>query len=91
MHLNGSRDCAISFSMGRGTDAQSLQVTQKPTHGAASWNGSLATPKIQYQASPGYKGADEFVFSISGSGSRLGNGASTFSGAANVHVAVDIQ
>ncbi len=77
--------------MGRSTDAQSLQITQKPTHGAASWNGSLANPQIRYQASPGYKGGDEFVFSISGSTSRIRSGASRFSGVANVRVSADVQ
>jgi hypothetical protein len=90
IHLNGSRDCTISLSIGRKTDAQSFQITQKPAHGAASWNGSLATPRIRYQASPGYKGSDEFVFSASGS--TITNGGVTgFSGVANVRVSADVQ
>jgi len=90
IHLNGSRDCTITLFMGRKTDVQSFQITQKPAHGAASWNGSLVSPKIRYQASPGYKGSDDFVFSASGSTVTNG-GVTGFSGVANVRVSADVQ
>jgi hypothetical protein len=90
IHLNGSSTCSLRLSPGRTTDVESVAITQKPMHGAATWSGSLIDILIQYQPTPGYKGADEFSYSITGVFVTR-QGATTPVGVANVRVSVDIQ
>ena len=85
MHVTDGGPCSTSIgTIAETSRVDSIQISQQPKHGSASWNNSFAYPKFRYQPSSGYKGADEFVISIVGSNNVR-------SGPANVKVSVDVQ
>jgi hypothetical protein len=44
----------------------SIAITEQAKHGTVSWNGLKAYPEVTYRPSPGYRGPDQFLYSISG-------------------------
>jgi hypothetical protein len=60
----------------------SIAITEKAKHGSATTNGSVAYPEVVYVPSRGFKGADEFVFTVTGGSARS-------TGASNIRVSVD--
>jgi len=63
---------------------ESVAITQQAQHGVAATNGSIAYTEVTYRPKPGYKGPDEFVFTLTGGGKAR-------QGASNVHVTMDVQ
>ena len=70
MHVTGGASCDMNFSNGAKSSIDSIAITEQAKHGAASWNGSCGYPKVTYKSSPGYRGQDEFLLSISGASVR---------------------
>ena len=66
MHVSSGVSCVITFTNGRHSTIDSIAITEQAKHGAASWNGSSGYAGVTYRSSPGYRGPDEFLFSISG-------------------------
>jgi hypothetical protein len=91
IQLAAGASCSYRVSPGSSTDVKSVAITQKPQHGSASASGSLVDILIRYQANPGYKGSDEFVYSISGATSRSVAGLRSPEGVAKIRVSVDVQ
>ena len=83
-HIVGGGRCKLTFSTGRSGGMASIAITTQAKHGKAATNGSVAYPEVTYVPGDGFKGADEFVFTVTG-GNAKGSGAS------NIRVAVDAQ
>jgi hypothetical protein len=77
MRTTSGAQCTINLVI-KGID--SIAVTESARHGVASYNGGIGYPKISYRSSSGYKGADSFVFSLTGA-----------NGVAHVKVSVDVE
>ena len=84
MHASSGAPCLMKFTIGGGSNIDSVGVTKQASHGAASWNGSTAYPGVLYRSSSGYKGQDEFSCDIVGPSHRSTNPAS-------VRVSVDVK
>jgi hypothetical protein len=84
MHASSGAPCLMKFTNGWKSNIDSIAITKQASHGAASWNGSTAYPRVSYRSSPGYKGQDEFSFDISGASSRSTSPES-------VRVSVDVK
>jgi hypothetical protein len=74
--------CTMKFFLGGSLKA--IEVTERPKHGSASYNGSIGYPEVAYQPSPGYKGDDAFAFSIEGQDKHR-------SGVSTIRVSVDVK
>ena len=83
-HIAGGGRCKWTFSTGRGSGMASIAITEQAKHGTAATNGSVAYPEVTYVPSRGFKGSDEFVFTVTG-------GSARGSGATHIRVAVDAQ
>jgi hypothetical protein len=68
MRVSSGGSCVMKFAF-RGT-IDSIEIAEQAKHGAAAWNGGNGYPEVRYRSSPGYKGPDEFLLSISGANSR---------------------
>jgi hypothetical protein len=68
MRVGSGGSCVMKFTF-RGT-IDSIAIAEQAKHGAASWNGFVGYPRVRYRSSPGYRGQDEFLLSISGANSR---------------------
>ena len=66
MHVSSGASCGITFSIGGKSSIDLIGITEQAKHGAASWNGFKAYPGVTYRSSPGYRGQDQFLLSISG-------------------------
>jgi hypothetical protein len=84
MHVTSGSSCTIKLGVGGTSSIDSIAVTDRPKHGAASWNGSTVYPEVSYKSSPGYKGDDGFLFEISGPSQRS-------TSPAGVRVSVDVK
>jgi hypothetical protein len=84
MHAGSGAPCSMNFVNGGKSNIDSIAITKQASHGAASWDGSTAYPRVSYRSSPGYKGQDEFSFDISGASTRSTSPAS-------VRVSVDVK
>jgi hypothetical protein len=70
MHVSSGGACVIKFVIGGKLTIDSIAIAEQAKHGAASWNGFVGYPRVTYRSSPGYRGQDEFLLSISGASSR---------------------
>jgi hypothetical protein len=70
MRVSSGASCVIKFTLGGKSTIDSIAVTEQAKHGAAAWNGGSGYPEVTYKSSPGYKGQDGFIFSISGASAR---------------------
>ena len=70
MHVSSGASCAIKFTITGKSTIDSIAIAEQAKHGAASWNGFSGYPEVTYRSSPGYRGQDEFLLSISGASSR---------------------
>jgi hypothetical protein len=84
MRVTSGGHCKMTMSTGRGSGLESIAVTQPAQHGTAASNGSVAYPEIVYTPSRGFKGSDQFVFTLTGGGKNR-------QGASNVTVAVTVE
>jgi hypothetical protein len=84
MHASSGAPCSMTFVNGGKSNIDSIAITKQASHGAASWNGSTAYPRVSYRSSPGYKGQDEFLIDISGASTRSTSPAS-------LRVSVDVK
>jgi hypothetical protein len=70
MHVSSGASCVIKFTISGKSTIDSIAIAEQAKHGAASWNGFSGYPAVTYRSSPGYRGQDEFLLSISGASSR---------------------
>ena len=70
MHVSSGASCVIKFTISGKSTINSIALAEQAKHGAASWNGFSGYPAVTYRSSPGYRGQDEFLLSISGASSR---------------------
>ena len=84
MHVSSGASCRITFTLGGKSSIDSIAITEQAKHGAAAWNGFIGYPEVTYRSSPGYRGQDEFLFSISGASGRSDSPA-------NVRVSVVVE
>jgi hypothetical protein len=80
-HITGGGPCKITLAMGRNSGIESIAITEAAKHGSASTNGSPAYPEIYYRPGPGFRGSDQFTFTVKGGGTRL-------QGPSNVRVSI---
>ena len=85
MHVGSGKPCPIMLRTGGRSTFSAIAVSAPPRNGTARPNGSSG---VVYQSKPGYKGADSFAFTITGSGPR-GSGTST--GTSTIQVGVVVQ
>ena len=81
MHADSGKLCPFHFTA---PDLEEARIVRQPQHGAATYSGSIEHVMIDYKSAAGYKGTDQFVFSVTG-GSPKNNGT------ANVAVDADVQ
>jgi hypothetical protein len=82
--VSSGSNCTIRPGAGRNAGFSSIAVTTPAKHGSATTNGSIFSPEVYYKPKAGYKGSDDFVFTITGGGARL-------QGPSNIHVTMDVQ
>jgi hypothetical protein len=84
MHVSSGGRCTVNITLGPTGSIKSIEVTDRPKHGSALYNGSLGYPEIAYKSSPGYNGDDAFAFSIDGQGIHR-------SGLSTIRVSVEVK
>ncbi len=75
---DSGQECKLFVHTGRGSTFENFSIVQQARHGKVAWNGSLIESALLYTSQPGYRGPDNFVFSVTGQGS-IGNGTSQVS------------
>ena len=81
---DNSQQCTLHVRTGRGSTFTAFGVTQQAKHGSVSWNGSLMQSALIYTPKSGYRGADDFAFSVTGTGT-------TASGTSQIAVTMNVQ
>ena len=82
--VTGASSCVTKPGAGAGAGLSEVKISAQAKHGVAATNGSVIYPEVTYRPNAGYKGTDDFVFSVTGAGKRL-------QGTSNIHVTMTVQ
>ena len=80
---DSGQECKLFVHTGHGSTFQNLSIVQQAKHGKVAWNGSTMESALLYTSKAGYTGPDDFVFSVTGTGT-IGKGTSNISVSVNV-------